>query len=86
MTGFGIGEHLACATAPGPGLFPFILVAGASSLPCSRGRISVSLLALGAAVSALGNVALLGLDLFLFSGWQEVWGTQRSMEGGTGTD
>lgn len=32
------------------------------------------LLALGAALSALGNVALLRSDLFLFSSWRELWG------------
>lgn len=40
----------------------------------------MTFLAVGADLSALGNVALLGSDLRLFSGWWEVWGTWREQE------
>lgn len=59
----------------GSGLLPFILwqVYLLHLIPCSR--IRMTFLAVGADLSALGNVALLGSDLRLFSGWWEVWGT-----------
>lgn len=66
----------------GSGLLPFTLLAGASSLPPPCSHTSMTLLALGAALSALGNVTLLRSGLLLFGSWWEVWGTQRSVETG----